>query len=158
MQQLSHVKGKDLLHLQPGDILSIDNIDHKVDGVLRFNDHGWHWVEYKLKEGLNTLWLSVEQDDELEISLYQEVVALTVDPPKVYEYKGITYYLQEGSDAIIAEVMGNINVVKGEEIDYYEYCDETGKKLLSIEIWDGECEMSTGKWLQDYNIEIYPNN
>ncbi|SHK40690.1 DUF4178 domain-containing protein [Paramaledivibacter caminithermalis] len=147
---------KNLLNLNVGDIVSIEDVDYEVQAVLKLNDHGWRWTEYKLKDSRKTYWLSVEQDDDIEISLYQEVVAITTEPTKVFEYKGIKYYMQEGSDAIVEGLDGNINVVKGEKVDYYEYCDEDDENLLSIEIWDGEVEMSIGRWIEDYNIEIYP--
>lgn len=146
----------DLLNLQVGDIISIEDVDYEIQAVVKFNDHGWRWTEYKLKDGRKTYWLSVEQDDDIEISLYEEVVAITTEAPRVYEYKGITYYMQEGSDAVVEEVSGNINVVKGEQVDYYEYCDEDDENLLSIEIWNGEVEMSVGRWIEDYNVEVFP--
>ncbi|MCG8501216.1 MAG: DUF4178 domain-containing protein [Firmicutes bacterium] len=151
-------EARTLFNMRPGDIVSIEETDYEVQAVLKFNDHGWKWTEYKVKDSRKTYWLSVEQDDDIEISLYNEVVAITTETPKVYEYKGITYYMQEGSDAVIEEVAGNINVVKGEQVDYYQYSDEDGDNLLSIEIWNGEVEMSVGRWIEDYNIEIYPGS
>ncbi|MDK2934477.1 MAG: hypothetical protein PWP27_2287 [Clostridiales bacterium] len=144
--------------MRPGDIISIEDVDYEVQAVLKFNDHGWKWNEYKIKDSRKSYWLSVEQDDDIEISLYQEVVAITTEAPRVYEYKGVKYYMQEGSDAVVEEVLGNINVVKGEQVDYYEYSDEDGDNLLSIEIWNGEVEMSIGRWVEDYNVEIYPGS
>ncbi|GKX29894.1 hypothetical protein SH1V18_23740 [Vallitalea longa] len=147
-----------VLNMRVGDIVSIEEVDYEVKGILKFNDHGWRWTEYKLKDSRKTYWLSVEKDDDIEICLYQEVVAITTEAPKVYEYKGVTYYMQEGSDAIVEDVQGDISSVKGEEVDYYEYCDEDGEKLLSLEIWNGEVEMGVGRKIEDYNVEIYPNN
>ncbi|GAA0178339.1 hypothetical protein SH2C18_14100 [Clostridium sediminicola] len=145
-----------VLNMRIGDIISIEEVDYEVQAILTFNDHGWKWIEYKIKDARKTYWLSVEQDDDIEISLYEEVVAITTEAPRTYEYKGITYYMQEGSDAIVERVQGKINVVKGEEVDYYEYADEDGEHLLSIEIWNGEVEMSVGRPIEDFNIEIYP--
>jgi hypothetical protein len=65
--------------------------------------------------------------------------------------------MQEGSDALIENAEGDVNVVKGEEVDYYEYCDEDGENLLSVEIWNGQVEMAIGRKVEDYNVEIYPN-
>ncbi len=147
-----------VLNMRIGDIVSIEDVDYEVKAIIKFNDHGWRWTEYKIKDARKTYWLSVEQDDDIEISLFEKVVAITTEAPKVYEYKGVTYYMQEGSDAIVEQVQGNISVVKGEEVDYYEYADEDGEHLLSIEIWNGEVEMSVGWKIQDYNIEIYPRD
>lgn len=151
-------ESRDFFNMRPGDIVSIEDVDYEVEAVLKFNDHGWRWTEYKIKDSRKTYWLSVEKDDDIELSLHEEVVAITTEPPKVYEYKGIKYYMQEGSDAVVEDVQGNINVVKGEKVDYYEYSDEDGEHILSIEIWDGEAEMSIGRWIEDYNVEIYPGS
>ncbi|QUI21689.1 DUF4178 domain-containing protein [Vallitalea pronyensis] len=147
-----------VLNMRVGDIVSIEDVDYEVDGLIKFNDEGFRWTEYKLKDARKTYWLSVEQDDDIEISLFEEVVAITTEAPRVYEYKGITYYMQEGSDAIVEQVQGNTKAAKGEEVDYYEYTDEDGEHLLSIEIWNGEVEMSIGREIEDYNIEIYPRD
>lgn len=147
-----------MLNIRVGDIVSIEEVDYEVKGIIKYNDHGWRWTEYKLKDARETYWLSIEQDDEIEISLYKEVVAITTKATKVYNYKDVKYYMQEGSDAIVEDIQGDINVVKGEKVDYYEYSDKEDENLLSIEIWDGEVEMSTGKWVEDYNVEIYPGS
>jgi len=151
------VAAPSLLTMKIGDVVNIEEIDYEVFGVIHMNDHGWRWVEYKIKDGRQTFWLSVEQDDDIEISLYKEVVAITTEPTKVFEYKGDTFYMQEGSDAIVESVIGNLNLVRGETVDYYEYSTEDEDKLLSIEIWNGEVEMSVGRVIEDYNVEIYPS-
>lgn len=154
----SNSKSNNFFNIKVGDIISIEEIDYEVKGVIKYNDHGWCWTEYKLKDSRKTYWLSVEQDDDIEICLYEEVVAITTKAPKVYDYKGKKYYMQEGSDAVVEYIQGNMNIVKGEQVDYYEYCDEEGDNLLSIEIWNGEVEMSIGREIKDYNVEIYPSN
>ena len=157
-KQTSKDNSINIFTMRIGDIISIEETDYEVKGIIKFNDHGWRWTEYKLKDSRKTYWLSVEQDDDIEICLFEEVVAITTEAPKVYEYKGITYYMQEGSDAVVEDVQGNMNIVKGEEVDYYEYSDEDGDNLLSIEIWNGEVEMGIGREIQDYNVEIYPRD
>lgn len=147
-----------LLTMQVGDIVSVEDVDYEIQAVIKFNDHGWKWVEYKLKDARTTYWLSVEQDDDIEISLFEEVVAVTKEIPDKIDYKGTMYYMQEGSDAKVEDFTGKINIVRGEEVDYYEYCDEDDEKLLSIEIWNGEIEMSVGRWIEDFNVEIFPGS
>lgn len=149
---------RNIFTIQVGDILNIGLTDYEVEGIIRLNDHGWKWVEYKLKDANRTVWLSVEEDDEVEVSLCEEVVATIQDPPKTLEYKGIKYYMQEGSDAIVEDYQGKINLTKGEPVDYFEYSDEDEEHILSIEIWNGEIEMSVGTWIEEYEIEIYPGS
>ncbi|MTI68544.1 MAG: DUF4178 domain-containing protein [Firmicutes bacterium] len=151
-------KERNLFNMQVGDIVSIEEVDYEVEALIKYNDHGWKWTEYKLKDSRKTYWLSVEQDDDLEISLFEKIVSTISTPPKTYEYKGIKYYMQEGSEAIIEDIQGNLNLVKGEQVDYFEYSDEDGENLLSIEIWNGDIEMSIGRWVENYNVEIFPGS
>ena len=145
-----------LMTIQVGDIVSIDHEDYEVEGRVVFNDDGWKWNEYKLKYGRATYWLSVEEDDDIEIALYKEIKPFTTEPFKTTEYEGVKYHLQEGSDAIVYDVEGKINLKNGMPVDYFEYSDLKDEKYLTVEIWDGEVEMSTGIPLEDFQIEIYP--
>ncbi|WP_425447196.1 DUF4178 domain-containing protein [Dethiothermospora halolimnae] len=149
---------RNIFNLKVGDIVSIEDVDYEVKGVMKLNDSGWKWTEYKIKDARQTYWLSVEEDDEIEISLSHKVTAITTEPPKKYEYEGVTYYMQEGSEAVVEDVSGKINVSKGDRVDYYEYSDSDDEKLLSIEIWDGQVEMSKGRWIETFEIEIFPGS
>lgn len=146
----------DLFSLQPGDIINIEGDDYEVEGAMFMNDEGWKWIEYKLKEGRSTYWLSVERDDELEIILCREVVTDIKEAPGELEYEGIRYLLDEGSDAVVERVVGNISVPVGKWVEYWDYYDEEEEKAFFIEKWDGEIETSTGRYIEDYNIEIFP--
>jgi hypothetical protein len=149
---------RDLFGIQPGDIISILDEEYEVLGSIHFNDSGYRWIEYKLRKTHDTYWMSVEEDDEIEVSMYKEVVAITTEPTKQYTYEGVTYYMQEGSDAKVEKVSGKINLSIGTQVDYYEYVNQKGEKFLSIEIWDGEVEMSIGHSIPPYQIEIFPGD
>lgn len=145
----------DLFLLNPGDIVSIDNNDFIVDGVIIYKDGKWKWTEYKLKDNDEILWLSVEKDDEIEISLFNEIVPFTTEPFKKTTYEGIEYFLVEGSDAVIEKVSGEINLTKGDKLDYFEYSSKNDTSYLSVEIYDGEIEMSIGKKIEGFQVNVY---
>ncbi len=146
----------DLFSLKQGDIVNIEGDDYEVAGAMFMNDEGWKWVEYKLKEGRSTYWMSVEKDDELEIVLCKEVVTDIKEAPGELEHEGIKYLLDEGSDAVVEKVRGSISVPAGKWVEYWDYYDEDEEKAFFIEKWDGEIETSTGRYIEDYNIEIFP--
>ncbi len=151
-------KSRSLFDLGIGDIVSIFDVDYEVEASMTLNDNGWEWIEYKLKDGRKTYWLSVEQDDDLEISFYETIVAEITEPPKTYDHDGVTYLLDESGSAIVKNVKGKIGVKNGKQVKYYDYCDREEEHLLSIEFWDNDMEVSIGTPIEDFNIEIYPRS
>lgn len=152
----SEYKKPDLFSLKPGDILNIEGDDYEVEGAMYMDDEGWKWIEYKLKEGHSTYWLSIEQDDELEIVLCKKVVHDISGTPKKLEYDGKRYYLDEASDAKVENTIGNISVPVGKWVNYWDYYDEEEEHAFFIEKWDGEIETSAGRYIEEYNVEIFP--
>jgi len=144
-----------LFDLCPGDIVSIDYQDHIVDAKIQYKDGRWTWTEYKIIDGTEVSWLSVEMDDSLELSLYKDITPFTTEAFKETEYNGKKYFLEEGSDAIVNHVSGNIGLEKGCKFEYFEYATADGKDLLSVEIYDGSFEMSTGITLEEFQVNVY---
>lgn len=157
-QTATQIQSRDITNLLTGDVVSIESVDYIVEGVIVYNDSGWIWREYKLKDGKQTYWLSVEEDDDLEISIFEEITPIMKSPEDKVIYEGTEYYMCEGSDAIVHAVEGKINLSVGTPLDYFEYADKSDKKYLSIEIWDGEIEMSIGQEIPSYLIDVYPQN
>ncbi|MCR6516198.1 MAG: DUF4178 domain-containing protein [Clostridium chrysemydis] len=155
IEKEEHMNKKNLFNLNICDIISVEEIDYEVEAILEFNDHGFRWREYKLKDALKTLWLSVEQDDELEISLYEEIRIPCFEINRKITYDGVEYFKDEDGEAIVEKVEGAIGVVRNERVMYYEYCDRADEKYLSVEVWQGETEVSLGREVKEYNIEIY---
>lgn len=155
LEREKNMKKKTLFNLEVGDVVAVEEVDYEVEAVLCFNDHGWKWREYKLKDALKVLWLSVEVDDEVEISLYEEVRIPGFTPGKKVDYDGVEYYQDECGEAILEKVSGLLGVVPNERVRYYEYCDMDEEKYLAAEVWGGETEVSIGRPIKEYNVEIY---
>lgn len=152
------VESRNITNLVTGDIVSIESTDYLVEGFIVYNDSGWIWREYKLKDGNSTCWLSVEEDDDLEVSLFKEISPFIKSPEDKIVYEDIEYFMYEGSDAKVDCVQGKINLRAGTPLDYFEYADKKDTAYLSVEIWDGEIEMSVGREIPSYLIEVYPQN
>ncbi len=116
--------------------------------------------EYKISDGSKTLFLSVEEDDELEIALHEKVRLSTFDedieseiinnerPPKVIHYKGTTFrresespgYFNDGGDSW-AEMIS------------WDYYDNDEEQVVTIEQWgEREFEASVGKYIESFMI------
>lgn len=117
--------------------------------------------EYKVTDGNKTLFLSVEEDDELEISLSQktkvrhikedlpEFIKQHETAPTSLTFEGRTYYLE-------GEYPGFFNDEKNDEwLEFitWEYYDESEENIISIEQWDeNEFEASYGIIVAERNI------
>ena len=73
-----------LLTMQVNDIVTHFDADYICEGKLTFKEDGDEWYEYMLVDGSRTVWLSVEEDDRLEVGLFEEVddLKFTSKPPE----------------------------------------------------------------------------
>jgi hypothetical protein len=103
--------------------------------------------EYKLVSADDSLFVYVEEDDELTIIVSRKIPFGRLDdeveeaikkkgkPPKKITYEGITFYRNSESVGFFKEI-GTSGM--SEEFINWEYTDETGKFILNIEQWDDD--------------------
>lgn len=112
--------------------------------------------EYKIYSGDEEAFLEVEDDDVIKI-LFSKKASMYLNPnrfgvnsepiPEI-EYEGKKYYINEKFEA----------QARNDEDDYWEsfvlfdYYDETGEEVLSIENWDGDIEISIGNKVNELEI------
>ncbi|HET7658009.1 MAG TPA: DUF4178 domain-containing protein [Bacillales bacterium] len=145
---------RDLFNIQVGDIVEFDLADYQVVGKMTFYDGGYEWYEYQLAGDHGSRWLSSEMDDELELAIYEKIPLKVSEPiPKTIEWEGVRYELSEKGTARV-QGEGRSQNGSGTDVHYFDYSDETEEKLLSVEIWGGDIEVSVGRPIEDYEIKI----
>lgn len=153
-QAPSEIKERSVMNIQVDDIVSYDLVDYQVVGKLTYNDHGYTWTAYQLIDQQQTIWLSVEMDDELELGIYERAKIKLDEPlPDKIEYEGKTYFIDEKGQAFV-KGEGRGQNVNGAEVRYFDYCDEEEEEFLSVEIWGSEIEVSKGYEIDDFEIKI----
>ena len=118
--------------------------------------------EYKVSDGEKTLFLNVENDDELEISLSEKVnvrkiganivdyIQANEKPPKELSFESETYYFDEESPGYIRHMNEPENWIELMSWDYYNN-DET--KTICIEQFDdNKFDASYGKIIKEFEI------
>ncbi|GIO23375.1 DUF4178 domain-containing protein [Oceanobacillus sp. J11TS1] len=147
-------KERTVLSIKIGDIVTYDLTDYEVVGKITYRDGNYEWYGYQLLEGHDTIWLSAEMDDELELGIYRKIqLPLSKPYPKEVTYKGKNYYLQEsGTARVIGE--GRSANLQGTETNYADYADRDEANFLSIESWGSEIEASHGYPIEEYEIKI----
>ncbi len=116
--------------------------------------------EYKISDGEKTLFLSVEEDDELDLSISEKIRLSSLDedieheitnhdrPPKTIHYNGVLFKREEESPGYFND--GGEDWVEMISWDYY---NDDESKVLTIEQWgDRTFEASLGKTIESYEI------
>lgn len=147
----------DVRALKVSDVVAYDGRDWIVEGSIRLNQDGFRWEEHRLVDGADTEWLSVEDDEGLEVVVWQRTPPAGLEPgaPEI-TYEGQTYQLDEqGSAAFTAE--GSTGTATSGQMDFADYSD--GDERLSFERWgsDGGWEVSTGHVIAEHSLDIYPS-
>ncbi len=177
-------KKKDLLKRQEAhyDVTNIRVVDLELDYVLDYGLESWivtkmyeyDWGdnfftrEFMINNGSKNLFLHVEEDDELEISLTEKIGVRKLGehitdlilergcPPDKITFEDVVYYRD-------SENMGFIRNVNGDdwsEVISWLYLDKGENRLINIEqTGDTEFEATIGEYIEEYKISnILPQN
>ena len=140
-----------------GDVIRFDGRDFIVRGTIRFDQDGFQWQEHFLDDVEVKRWLSVEEDEGLEIGFWTAIKGADLQPgPKSIEYGGKTYELEEKGSARFTAV-GTTGTGAGGRVEYYDY--QAGDDLLAFERYgEGDWEVATGRTVGEYELDIYPGS
>jgi hypothetical protein len=143
--------------LKLGDVVNHDGHDWIVEGTLRFEQGGFRWAEHRLVDGTDSLWLSVEDDEGIELILWERLRGATLEPgPGTLEHGGVAYELDERGKANYTSegVTGATGGGKAEFADYVK-----GDERLSFERYGdgGGWEISVGRVISEHALDIYPS-
>ncbi|WP_408010321.1 DUF4178 domain-containing protein [Pseudalkalibacillus sp. A8] len=153
-KEIEKVEERNVFNIQIDDIITYDLEDYQVSGKLIYNDRGYEWYAYQLVGAKDTIWLSAEMDDELELAIYKSSkVKLTEPIPNKVTVDQTEYHLEEkGTASVRGEGRGrNVN---GQEVKYFDFSNQTEDHFLSVEIWGSEIEVSSGYEIESYEIKI----
>lgn len=142
--------------LKPGDIVEIRRQDYAVRGTLHLTEGSYTWMEAFLDTGTgDRMWLSVEDDPDLEVAIWREVKGFTIQPgPQSVELDGRRYRSDESGSAQF-ESEGTTGLSATGKMRYHDYEAADGT-LLSFEDFTGKWECARGEVLQRTEYHVYP--
>jgi hypothetical protein len=144
--------------LKPGDLVEIRSHTYAVRGTLRFKEGGWHWAEHLLDDANgDKVWISVEEDPDLQLALWREVRAATITPgEKTIDFDGLRFSSDESGRATYQSV-GTTGLDPQGTMRYHDYTSRDGA-LLSFERYgDSETwEVGRGDPLHRHEVQIFP--
>lgn len=157
-QQLAARDERALTALRLNDIVVYYDNDFSVEGRIIYRQGGWEWYSFMLEDNGKKLWLSVEDDEGLELSIWKEIPNFGVSspPPSTLEYEGERFKLDERGKAMTQSVGRTGRAVEC-PVEYFDYQSASGK-LLSVEDWDGDIELSVGIELIESELNVFPGD
>ena len=149
---------RNVFNLQIGDIVQYMGIDWVVEGKLTYRVDEYSWFEYMLQDNDEIRWLSVDEDDTVEVALLEATNQLDVSqsPPRQLNFADENYKCVDSGVASMTRV-GTVQRRTASRCEYFDY-EGPGDKVLSIEIWDGEIEVTVGYRINPRSLTILPGD
>lgn len=144
--------------VKPGDLIEVRGRSWAVRGTLRFTESDWGWAEHLLDDADGQrVWLSIEEDPDLELVLWREVPSATVTPGgRTVDFDGRRYTSQESGQARYTAT-GTTGLNPQGLVRYHDYTAGDGA-LLSFEAYGdgGRWEVGRGERLHRSELRIFP--
>lgn len=144
-----------LLELKEDQYIIIEKEKYRVLNKVTFTEKSSYWIEYKLKNTENNqmYYLNVERNNQA--ILYEILNQTNIQLKMNIIFDGEEYELFEKGVGKVETYYGMTDVGLKAEVNYYEYKNKTNpQKILSIEKWKDETELSLGKIISLSNIKI----
>jgi Domain of unknown function (DUF4178) len=150
---------RNVFTLQLGDIVQWAGTDWAVEGRLTFHEGGYEWFEYMLQEGDRLAWLTVEEDDIVEVYWMETVtdIELNRDPPPTLDYQNVTYRQTSSGVAEMTRIGTTLNK-QAERCRYFDYASSDSNQCLGVEIWEGDVEISVGQRIRPSSLRLLPGD
>lgn len=121
--------------------------------------------EFKINNGSDTLYLSMEEDDELILSVSKKVKVRALGqevfdnlmsfekPRNKFEFEEREYFLEKEAPGYFHEIKSDDNEEDWVEFISWDFEDNSGDYLVTIEQWgEKEFEAAAGKYIKEFEI------
>lgn len=145
----------DLLDLKEDQYIIIEKTKYRVINKIKYTEKSSYWVEYQLQnaEDSSIKYLNVEISSKA--ILYEKIEEKNTQIKMNITLNGEEYELFEKGRGKVETYYGMTDVALKEEVNYYEYKSKKDiQKILSIEKWKDETEVSIGKIISLRDIKV----
>ncbi len=149
---------KSPVDLALNDIFQLLDQDFVVEGKITYREDGDEWWEFRLVDGADEAYLCVEDDDDLEVSLWREIdlEIPASGPPETLSWEGVTYRCAERGEASVTRD-GRTGRKSGQSCAYWDY-EGSGGEMLGVERWGGAYETWSGRDVEEGRYDILPGD
>ncbi len=149
-----------LMTLRPGDVVVHFDVTYMVEQRITYHQQGFFWFDYRLDDGAGAkAWLSVADDDELEIAFFHPVedLELPFPPPKSFTYDGTNFEFEEGG-RVDTKIDRGSGTESRTTVEAYDYEGSDGR-LFGVQRWnEAEVEMAIGKPVMPVELDLLPGD
>lgn len=148
--------------LKPGDLIKTDTQDFLVRGTITLDDGGTVWWEHLIDDAKgDKRWLSVENEDGVEISLWSRIPLSDIESgspgDRSIVVRGVAYKLVESGNAGYRAV-GTTSTAPSGTLEYIDYEAADGRGL-SLERYDAATwEISIGDKVLPSELAVFPSD
>ncbi len=151
-----------ILDLREGDVVDIYGATYLIESTLLYDEEGSVWKTYLLggADDGRDRWLSVDDDDRLEIGFYEvlppRTVAVPDPPPATFKVGDAAFTLNETGAARVRkrDAKGTRDMGRCSYVDYRG----ADRARLAVERWGDNDEVAIGKALDEDEIMILPGS
>ncbi len=132
--------------------------------LYREDDYEWFELEGETAEG--TLWINVEEDDGVEVSVSlraldleetglhpEDLISIAKSKRGVFEFEGQSYRLQETGKGVFFR---DGDRSKGEKLRYWDFATKDKSSQLGFEQWgEAEYQVHLGQPIKPHQITVY---
>lgn len=145
----------ELLELKQDQYIIIEKEKYRILNKVKFIEKSSYWIEYKLQK------IDSAEMYYLNVEISGKAILYKITEENNIQIK-INMTIQEEEFELIEKGIGKVENYYGitdvglnEEVNYYEYKSKVdNQKILSIEKWKDETEVSIGKVISLRNIKI----
>ena len=144
----------------------MEDFDLIVTAKHIYDEDGFIWHELEAEKGVKKVWITVEDDDELELSITvskhklrdagltpEQLDRFKKDDDGSFDFGGVTYHFEEYGKATYFKAG---NRAQGEKFKYWEFESEDERHYASVECWGtAEYELHISESLRSSQIEIF---
>lgn len=146
---------QDIFSLEQDQFIIIEKIKYKILNKVKFTEKSSYWIEYKMQKVDDNYIYYLNVELSSKITIYKILPEKNVSVKMNMIYDGEEYELFEKGIGKVETYYGMTDVGIKEEVNYYEYTSKLdSKKILSIEKWKNETEVSMGRIISLSNIKI----
>ncbi|MFQ5598486.1 MAG: DUF4178 domain-containing protein [Nitrospiria bacterium] len=163
--RIENVEAGGVIHLS-GIGPDLEEFDVRILAKHLYRQGGSSWWELEGESPKGKVWIDLEEDDELELSISLKKLKLRdialskddldrIDDEEEGElaYRGEKYFYEDSDEATFYKYGNEAN---GERFYYWDFENDAGDKFIGVEKWsDGSFEAAYSEPIQSHQVTVY---